>query len=93
MKYAIISAKMKDCEKHESIKGAKNSSLDNRIFALYAALLVATITFLLYLPVLKNGFVNYDDDLYVLDNPILKIIDLNFLKKAFLSTDVSLLLL
>lgn len=84
---------MKDCEKHESIKGAKNSSLDNRIFALYAALLVATITFLLYLPVLKNGFVNYDDDLYVLDNPILKIIDLNFLKKAFLSTDVSLLLL
>ena len=32
---------------------------------------IIVISFLAYLPVLKNGFVNWDDESYILDNPIL----------------------
>ena len=32
-------------------------------------LIIATITFLAYLPALSNGFVNLDDDRYITNNP------------------------
>jgi tetratricopeptide (TPR) repeat protein len=37
-----------------------------------AALLLAVITLLAYLPVLQNGFVNYDDPDYVTENPVVQ---------------------
>ena len=53
-------------------------------FAIYIlSALVALITFIIYLPALKNGFVNWDDQQYVLNNPNILSIDLNFLKWAF----------
>src|SRR6266496_6432031 len=38
--------------------------------------IVVLISFLSYLPVLQNGFVNLDDDKYILTNPLLPSIDL-----------------
>jgi len=35
----------------------------------WIALALATATVVAYLPILSNGFVNYDDDLYILNNP------------------------
>ncbi len=36
------------------------------------AIVLATVTLLVYLPVLRNGFVNYDDPDYILNNPHVK---------------------
>ena len=36
------------------------------------AIVLATMTVLVYLPVLQNGFVNYDDPDYILNNPHVK---------------------
>jgi tetratricopeptide (TPR) repeat protein len=38
----------------------------------WIALAIAAATVAAYLPVLDNGFVNYDDDLYILNNPFVK---------------------
>lgn len=83
MKYAIISAKMKDCEKGEPIKGAKNSFLDYKAAVYFIPILVSTITLLVYLPALRNGFVNSDDNLYVYENPFIRYIDIGFLRWSF----------
>lgn len=45
-----------------------------------AAILVSLTTLLIYLPALINGFVNWDDDLYVYGNPNIKSLNLRFLK-------------
>ncbi|MBI4681930.1 MAG: tetratricopeptide repeat protein [Nitrospirae bacterium] len=47
------------------------------------ALLIASLTFLVYLPALKNGFVNWDDQLNVYENPYIRALDLNLLKYMF----------
>ena len=49
----------------------------------FVAIIVSFITFLLYVPSLQNGFVNWDDDLYVYDNPGIRKLDLQFLFQAF----------
>lgn len=43
-----------------------------RKVSLLCALLVSSICLLLYLPVLKCGFVNFDDPEYVLNNPLIR---------------------
>ena len=48
----------------------------------YAAM-VSIATFLVYLPSLKNGFVNWDDQNYVYNNPHLKSLDVSTIKWAF----------
>ncbi|OGP20323.1 MAG: hypothetical protein A2054_06090 [Deltaproteobacteria bacterium GWA2_55_10] len=45
--------------------------------------LCAFVAFLVYLPALQNGFVNWDDGLYITDNPQLRALDLAFIKWAF----------
>lgn len=40
-----------------------------------AAFLVALITFITYLPALQNGFVNWDDHKYILENPNIRSIN------------------
>lgn len=42
--------------------------------------LVAVITFLVYLPSLQNGFVNWDDQEYVYENPNIRYLNLDFIK-------------
>jgi len=49
------------------------------------ACLVALITALLYLPTLKNGFVNWDDERYIFENDHIRSLDFNFLKWSFTS--------
>ena len=47
------------------------------------ALVVAILVVLLYLPALHNGFVNWDDDIYVYNNPQIRSIALSSLLRAF----------
>lgn len=48
-----------------------------------AALFVALITFLVYLPALQNGFVNWDDPDYIYENQNIRSIDFSSLKWMF----------
>ena len=50
------------------VKVPSGEKTDRRRLFLYC-LLVAGLTFLAFLPVLSNGFVNWDDNFYVTENP------------------------
>jgi lipoprotein NlpI len=54
------------------------SVYNKKVFAV--AFLVALLTLLVYLPALKNDFVNWDDQIYVYENPYIQSIDFKFLK-------------
>jgi hypothetical protein len=54
---------------------------DTKIKAI--AFLVAALTVVVYLPALQNGFVNWDDQLYVYENPYIRSLDLNFIQWMF----------
>lgn len=56
--------------------------------AVLASILVASYTFIVYLPSLGNEFVNWDDDRYIYLNLAIKSFDLTLLKYAF-SLDLS----
>ncbi len=45
--------------------------------------LIALLTLLVYLPSTHSGFVNWDDGLYVYDDPVIRLIDLKFLETIF----------
>ncbi len=49
----------------------------------YVSTCASLITVLVYLPALSNGFVNWDDEWYVVDNPMIRSPDLALLKWAF----------
>ena len=49
----------------------------------YLAGFVSIITFLVYLPALQNNFVEWDDSLYVYDNPNIHSLNASFFKWAF----------
>src|ERR1700690_1021853 len=46
---------------------------------------LAMITLALYLPSLKNGFTGWDDEVWVLDNPYIRSLDIAFFRWAFFS--------
>jgi len=50
------------------------------------AALVAIVTFAVFLPALQNGFINWDDDLYVYENPHIRSLDFGLLKWSFTDT-------
>jgi len=50
---------------------------------------ILAVTFILYLPSLKNGFTNWDDVLYVTQNPLLKSLNLEGLKAIWTTPVVS----
>ena len=52
-----------------------------------AATLVTLVTLIVYLPALQNGFVNWDDQILVYENPALRSIDIPFIGWAM--TDVN----
>lgn len=55
------------------------------------AIAIAVISFLLYLPALQNGFlVNWDDDRYLLENPHIKSLNLDFFRWALLDYKTNL---
>lgn len=49
------------------------------------ALAAAFITFIVYIPALNNGFMNWDDPAYVLDNQEIRSLDFNLLKWVFVN--------
>src|SRR3989337_3391543 len=53
--------------------------------ALALAALSALIAFLVYIPALSNGFVNWDDPTYVLENAHIRSLSPGFFKFAFTS--------
>lgn len=46
----------------------------------FIAFIIALLTFIVYLPALQNGFVNWDDDVYVYKNSNIQSLDLGFLR-------------
>lgn len=54
--------------------------LDNKALLRVVAYLIAFITIVVYLPTLQNGFVDWDDSVYVYENLNIRSIDLNFLR-------------
>jgi tetratricopeptide (TPR) repeat protein len=56
----------------------------NRTKTYIIAASLAVITLLVYLPVLRNGFVNWDDDRYIFENLHIRSLDAGFLRWAFL---------
>ncbi|MDP2689109.1 MAG: tetratricopeptide repeat protein [Deltaproteobacteria bacterium] len=59
-------------------------SLDKRVIIPGAAL-VALITLIIYLPSLGNGFVNWDDPVYIHKNEFIRTLDFAFIRWAFTS--------
>jgi hypothetical protein len=49
----------------------------------YVAAAVALLTLLVYLPALQNEFVDWDDNVYIFDNPYIRSLDMAFFKWAF----------
>jgi len=49
----------------------------------YLAASISLLTFIVYLTSLKNAFVDWDDGLYIFENPHIRSLDLTFLKWAF----------
>jgi hypothetical protein len=49
----------------------------------FIACSVALVTFAVFLPSLRNEFVNYDDGNYVYENPFIRSLDMKLLKSAF----------
>ncbi|MEK7850912.1 MAG: hypothetical protein AAB275_03430, partial [Deltaproteobacteria bacterium] len=52
----------------------------NKKLTWLAATLVVLATFIVYLPALQNGFVNWDDHLYASENQNIRSLDLRFLR-------------
>ena len=51
--------------------------------------IAAAITFLVFLPAIEGGFVNWDDQRYVYENGLIRSIDLAFIKTIFSTIQVS----
>jgi protein O-mannosyl-transferase len=47
------------------------------------AILVSLLTFAIYLPALRNGFVEFDDNLYIYDNLHIRSLNMTFLRWSF----------
>jgi len=57
--------------------------MDRRMATYRLAAIVGSLAFVLYLPALQDGFVNWDDDVYVFDNIHIWTFNLAFLRWAF----------
>ena len=56
---------------------------DGQLRVRWAALAVGFLVVLLYLPALRNGFVGWDDDIYVYNNPQIRTLSPSSLLRAF----------
>src|SRR4030065_2443837 len=41
------------------------------------------VTLMVYLPALQNGFVNFDDNVYVYENTLIRTLDWEFIRDSF----------
>ncbi len=66
---ATISEKRRFRRRESSTRGRAGVNLSPRTLALIIASLLVLATVALYYPVSSHGFLNYDDDIYVINNP------------------------
>jgi Tfp pilus assembly protein PilF len=65
-------------------KGDRIATRNQRVMRLWLlALLAALAAFIVYLPALDNGFLNWDDNRYISANPFMRPIDTGFVLWAF----------
>ncbi len=62
-----------------------NINRPNKPNAIIPLCLILAIIFVVFLPCLKNGFVNWDDDKYIINNPAIQSVSLTNFKKIFTS--------
>ncbi len=65
------------------MKAEDSTGLIDKRRLLFAAAAVAAITFVVFLPALQNGFVNWDDGQYIYENPNITKLNLESLKWMF----------
>ena len=75
----------------ESHEAPRNDNVDTDGGRIKVALAfgAALITFLVYLPSLENGFLNWDDNLYVTDNPVIRSLTPETIRLAFTTIPIS----
>jgi len=61
--------------------------MSKRHVPFYTAALISFLTFAIYIPALKNGFINWDDNINVYENINIRVLDGDFFKWAF--TDIA----
>jgi len=61
----------------------KQAFLDNKYILPLTAFFVALVTFLVFLPSLRNGFVEWDDQGYVYNNELIRSVDPGLIKHIF----------
>ncbi len=59
---------------------------DDRMARRFATFIIAALSFAIYVPALSNGFVGWDDPVYVTENPNLALGGMELLKWAFTTT-------
>jgi protein O-mannosyl-transferase len=62
--------------------------LSPKTAAQVVGILVGALTFIVFLPALKNDFVNWDDDVFILNNRHILSINLDFLQWIFMNREV-----
>jgi len=70
-------------KQHDSALSQKAFMYRPQNVAYYLAAFVSLVTFLIYLSSLQHEFVNYDDSLYIYENPYIRSFDVTFIKWAF----------
>lgn len=68
----------------------QSNFLYNKKYTWIAALIITCITFTVYLPALQNGFVDWDDNVYVFENQNIKSLNSSFLSWSITATVGSL---
>ncbi len=58
----------------------RSSGIRNIVILAIAA---AVVTFIVFIPSLHNGFINWDDDIYITNNPKIRDMDSRFFEQAF----------
>jgi tetratricopeptide (TPR) repeat protein len=72
-----------EIEKEENRRWESSDRMKRKTPEYYLAAAISLVTFLVYLPCLWNGFVNWDDNTYVYANPHIRSLDLSFFHWAF----------
>ena len=75
-------------KKHQAGKNKMRTNRFNRNFIL-AVFIAVVLTAVAFIPCLSNGFVNWDDDLYILNNPAIHHLSFAVVKHLFTSIFVS----
>jgi Tfp pilus assembly protein PilF len=77
-----LSLKSTQAGSDEGGSAIKQAGTGHRLTLIYICLAVAVVTLLVYLPALRNDFVDWDDLIYVVDNPHLRSLGPDFFKWA-----------